>query len=160
ALVVTTADIDLENNADQDFAVVNGLPDLTLDKRHSGSFTVGQPATYTFVVRNLGTAATNAAITVTDTLPAGLTYLSGSGAGVTFTASGGVVTARYTGSLAATPDDSLMFTLTVGVDAAALPSVTNAAVVATAGDSDPPNGPDRDAVTGPGLPDRAPETPT
>jgi uncharacterized repeat protein (TIGR01451 family) len=49
-------------------------PQLTLTKTPSVStFTVNQPATYQLVLKNTGTAATNATATVTDTIPSGLT---------------------------------------------------------------------------------------
>ena len=44
-------------------------------------------------VRNVGTAVASAAVTVRDTLPAGLAFVSGSGAGWTIASSGGVITA-------------------------------------------------------------------
>jgi uncharacterized repeat protein (TIGR01451 family) len=48
------------------------------------------PAAYTLVVRNQGSAASGA-VTVRDTLPAGLGYVSGTGTGWTFSLSGQVV---------------------------------------------------------------------
>ncbi len=55
-------------------------PDLTLTKTHAGSFAQGQAgATYSLTVRDAGTAATVGTVTVSDTLPAGLTATSMSG---------------------------------------------------------------------------------
>src|SRR6185503_2964227 len=62
--------------ADMNAAVggVSGTSDLTLTKTHTGSFTQGQTgAIFTLTARNAGTAASNGTVTVTDTLPAGLT---------------------------------------------------------------------------------------
>ena len=62
------------------------VPDLTISKVHNGSFAVGQVgATYTIVVRNIGSAPTSGPVTVTDTLPAGLTATSIGGEGWTCT---------------------------------------------------------------------------
>ena len=46
-------------------------PDLTIDKRHTAQFTVGQPGLYQLIVRNIGTGSTAGSITVNDTLPSG-----------------------------------------------------------------------------------------
>src|SRR5262249_59735202 len=48
------------------------VPDLTLTKTHTGSFTQGQlAATYTITVSNVATAPTSGTVTVVDTLPTG-----------------------------------------------------------------------------------------
>src|SRR5207245_4283305 len=98
AVVRTAGDADPANNADADTASVLGV-DLALDKRHVGPFTLGGDGDYQFRVRNVGTAATFDQFTVVDTLPAGLTYVSGSGAGWTFTANGQLFTATQQGPL-------------------------------------------------------------
>jgi hypothetical protein len=64
-----------------------------------------------FTVRNLGTAPTSTAVAVIDTLPAGLTFVTGSGAGWTFTTSGAVVTATRAAAIGVGGLSS--FTLTV-----------------------------------------------
>ncbi len=74
-------------------------PDLAIVKSHTGDFTVGQPNTYTLQVTN-GTAggpvlATDG-ITVTDTLPPQLSYVSAAGTNWSCGASGQVVTCVYT----------------------------------------------------------------
>jgi len=97
------------------------------------------------VVTNLGSAATSAATTVTDTLPAGFTLTSTSGAGWSFAASGPIVTATYGGLVAA--GDSAGFTLTVAIGAAAVPGVVNAATASTPGDADAANDRDLDPTT-------------
>ncbi len=61
---------------------VNG-PTLTLVKQGPPALVVGQAATYSLQVTNNGTAATSATITVTDTVPAGLTIGSAGGSGWT-----------------------------------------------------------------------------
>src|SRR6185312_8875629 len=63
---------------------INQLPDLTVTKSHSGNFTQGQVgATYSITATNSGSAATSGTVTVTDTLPAGLTATAISGTGWT-----------------------------------------------------------------------------
>jgi uncharacterized repeat protein (TIGR01451 family) len=56
-------------------------PALALSNTHNGTFTVGQPASYTIMVSNSGTAATSGVVTVLDTLPPGLTATSVAGTG-------------------------------------------------------------------------------
>ncbi|MFE2837632.1 hypothetical protein ACFXI6_42705, partial [Streptomyces mirabilis] len=61
-------------------------PSLTIGKSHSGSFARGQSGSYTLTVGNNGIDATDGTVvTVTDTLPAGLTATSLSGTGWTCT---------------------------------------------------------------------------
>src|SRR5204862_317941 len=105
---------------------------------------------YTLVVSNAGTAVTTGAITVTDTLPAGLTFVSGAGAGWSVVNAGQIVTASNPGPIAA--PDSAQFTLTVSIAPAAFPSVTNAATVATAADLRATNNRDPDPTALLGLP--------
>ncbi|MBL8257920.1 MAG: hypothetical protein JNJ62_15055, partial [Pseudoxanthomonas mexicana] len=60
------------NSSTVNVAVVS--PQLTLLKTaSSANFTVGVAASYTLQVSNTGTAATTAAVTVSDTIPTGLT---------------------------------------------------------------------------------------
>jgi uncharacterized repeat protein (TIGR01451 family) len=55
---------------------------LAITKTHSGNFFKGQTnATYTITVSNVGGAATSGTVTVTDTLPSGLSLVSMTGAG-------------------------------------------------------------------------------
>jgi len=62
------------------FSVTNTpVADLQLNKTHSGDFGVGVPETYTLLVTNGGPSPETGPVTVTDTLPAGLTYSASSG---------------------------------------------------------------------------------
>src|SRR5439155_1696576 len=151
ATVATAGDYDATNNRDLDVTAITGVPDVALDKRHTADFKHGQNGVWTLVVTNLGTAATAGATTVTDTLPAGITYVSGAGAGWTFVQSGQIVTATFAAPIAAA--DSAKFTLTVSAGAAAVPGVTNSAVVATAGDLSAANDRDTDPTVVTGTPD-------
>jgi len=104
------------------------VADLAISKTHSGNFTVGQNGVYTLSVSNNGPSTETGTITVTDTLPAGLSYVSATGTGWTCGAVAQDVTCTHAGPLASSailPD----ITLTVGVAAAAAPSVTNTATV-------------------------------
>jgi uncharacterized repeat protein (TIGR01451 family) len=71
-----------------------GKPLLKITKTHTGNFTHGQVgATYTLSVANKGGASTDAStVTVTDTVPSGLTLTSMSGSGWTCAAGGDTCT--------------------------------------------------------------------
>jgi uncharacterized repeat protein (TIGR01451 family) len=59
-------------------------PVLSITKTHTGNFTQGQQgATYTVTVSNTGNAPTSGTITVTETVPSGLTLVSMAGTGWT-----------------------------------------------------------------------------
>jgi uncharacterized repeat protein (TIGR01451 family) len=106
--------------------------DLSLTKTHVGNFTVGGTNTYTLTVANAaGTQREDNPVVVTDTLPAGLTFVSGVGAGWVCGASGQVVTCTH----APTLDAGTAFppiVLTVNASGAAVPNVTNTATVTSA----------------------------
>src|SRR5262249_25885827 len=152
ARVATAGDNDAANDVANDPTAVSppATPDLAIGKSHAGNFTSGFNGTYTLTVNNLGGAATSGAITVTDTLPAGLTFVSGAGAGWSFGVSGAILTATSLGPLA--PGAGTGFTITVSVGPAAVPSVTNRAVVATAGDGNAANDVATDPTTVNGSP--------
>src|SRR5438552_241823 len=101
-------------------------------KRHTAAFVDGATGTYTLVVTNVGTTATTGTITMTDVLTAVLSFVSIPGAGWSFAAAGGTVTATNNGPIAV--GDSLVFTLTVNVAPAAVPRVLNSATVSTSVD--------------------------
>ncbi len=103
--------------------------DLILTKTHTGVFNQGDVETYTISVSNDAAASDDLGpITVTDTLPAGLSYVNATGTGWTCGAIGQDVTCTNPAPLAAgnsLPDISLE----VLVGAAAVPSITNTASV-------------------------------
>ena len=120
-----------------DSATVTAVePDLTLTKTHVGNFTQGQlGATYTITATNSSVGATAAAtlglVTVTDTLPAGLTATAIVGAGWTCTLA----------PLACTRSDALApgasyppITVTVNVAPNAPATVINSVAVAGGGE--------------------------
>jgi uncharacterized repeat protein (TIGR01451 family) len=116
-------------------SVVAGLIDLTLSKT-SPSFTQYVSSSYTISVWNTGTAPSIGATIITDTLPAGIGFLSGTGAGWSFSATGSVVTATHADSIA--PGDTVPFTMNVDVGAAAA-SITNRAYLSGGSDVTPAN---------------------
>ena len=104
------------------------VADLAITKSHVGNFTVGVNGVYTIGVSNNGPTDETGTITVTDTLPGGLSYVSATGTGWSCGAAGQDVTCTHPGPLAngaSLPN----ITLTVSVSAAAVPSVTNTASV-------------------------------
>ena len=74
--------------------------DLNITKTLAGTLTVGQNAIYTLTVSNAGPDAEPGPITVIDTLPAGLAYVSAVGTGWSCGASGQTVTCTRAGALA------------------------------------------------------------
>jgi hypothetical protein len=125
-------------NTSADITVTEGQgPDLTISKTHTGNFTQGQTgATYTITVTNNGSASTGGTVTVTDTLPSGLTATTISGSDWNCTL----------GTLTCTRSDLLPeaasyppITLTVNVASNAPASVTNTATVSGGGDITPVN---------------------
>ena len=106
-------------------------PQLTLTKTATpSSFAAGQPASYTITVSNTGTGATTVPITVADTLPAGITLASTSGANWACTGSS-ALTCTFSGTL--NPAGSTSLTLNVNVSVAAT-SGTNTATASGGGD--------------------------
>ncbi|MBL0028214.1 MAG: DUF11 domain-containing protein [Rhodanobacteraceae bacterium] len=122
-----------------DTATVNLIgPRLTLDKNASPSpFVVGLPASYTFTVTNNGSANTSGNIVVSDTLPAGITLASFSGAGWNcITVGTPNVTCTYSGAaLTQAPAGGSATTVTINVNVAAGATTgNNTATVSGGGD--------------------------
>ena len=115
------------------FCIEFGVPDLTINKSHSGDFYQGQTgALYSIRVTNEGTAPTSGLVTVTDTLPSGLTATSLTGTGWSCT----LATLTCTRSDALAPSASHPeIALNVDVASNAAASVTNSVTVAGGGDS-------------------------
>lgn len=137
---------------------VNAVPftasdaaDLSLTKTHTGAFVRGGTGTYRLTVSNAG-PATSGAITVTDTLPAGLTYRSFAGTGWSCSGcSSSSQTVTLTRAALASGTSSSV-DLTVDAGAGAASSVTNTAAVSqttssTLNDPTPGNNTVSDATT-------------
>jgi len=121
---------------DNDDASANLLiPNLAIDKSHAGNFNRGQiGASYTIAVTNNGPAATNGLVTVTDTLPTGLTATAISGTGWNCTLA--TLTCTRSDVLAANASyPNITMTVNVANDAPA--SIINSATVTGGGDPTP-----------------------
>ncbi|MEM8548762.1 MAG: hypothetical protein AAGF46_11455, partial [Pseudomonadota bacterium] len=105
--------------------------DLTLDKSHVGDFLARQNNDYQITVTTRGPGEETNTVTVTDTLPAGLTFVSGSGAGWACAAAGQTVSCTNATRVPAVQDFPPL-TLSVFTDLSALPGVTNVASVTSA----------------------------
>jgi uncharacterized repeat protein (TIGR01451 family)/uncharacterized repeat protein (TIGR02543 family) len=122
-------------------------PFLSVSKSHTGSFRQGDTGDqYTISVSNTGTAATSGLVTVTDTVPAGLTPTAATGTGWhksdgsgtdTCSILGQTVTCTRTDALAASGTYPSI-TVSVDVSATAASSVTNSASVSGGGCSSSP----------------------
>jgi large repetitive protein len=127
----------VNNSANDPTTVLLALAsDLRLSKTHTGPFVVGSTGSYTLTVDNgLGTGPTSGTVTVTDTLPVGLSYVpAGSGgAGWTCGVAGAVVTCTSSTVIAA-GGTGAPITLNVAVASVAVPSVTNLASVSGGGE--------------------------
>ena len=107
-------------------ATVTQLPDMAITLSQDESFQQGDTADkYTVDVSNAGYATSSGTVTVTDTLPTGLTPTAASGTGWTTSISGQKVTATRSDALAASASYPAL-TITVGVGADAT-TVTNTA---------------------------------
>jgi uncharacterized repeat protein (TIGR01451 family) len=132
-------DVTPANNTASDPAIIIELPDLSITKTHSGTFTAPQTgAAYSIVVSNAaGGGPTLGLVTVSDAMPAGLTAMAASGAGWNCNV-GATVTCTRTDALA--PGSSYpAITLTVNVAAGAPLTIINTAVVNGPGDITPAN---------------------
>jgi large repetitive protein len=103
----------------------------------AAQFTAGASASYTITVGNTGAFPTAGTITVTDTLPVGLTFVSATGTGWGCGAVGQLVTCTSTTVIAAGGSGNAI-TLNVNVGAAAVPSVSNTAQAAGGGANNTP----------------------
>ncbi len=116
---------------------IAGTPDLTIASTHAGNFTQADTGdAYTLTVANGGTGASSGTVTVTDTLPGGLTATAFGGTGWTTNLS--TLTATRTDALAAGSSYPAL-TLTVNVSATAPASVTNKVAVSGGGESNTSN---------------------
>jgi uncharacterized repeat protein (TIGR01451 family) len=119
------------------------LPDLTIDKSHTGNFTGAQQGQYTIEVTNLGEAAPGPT-TITDDLPDGLNFVSASGTDWSCGEAATVVTCEYAGLIDG-GESAPAVTITVAVaGSAANTTVINTASVANANDVNLLNNSDSD----------------
>ncbi|GEM_PF-3737250 len=146
ATVSATGDSNpLNNTLVNPISVTVNWVDLQLTKTHSpATLLVGTNATFSFQVQNIATgpnaSPTLGNITLTDTLPTGLTFVNGSttGAGWACGASGQDVTCTYTGA-AINPGSSSTVTFQATVGTTTASPISNTGLITTTGDA--PNGP-------------------
>jgi uncharacterized repeat protein (TIGR01451 family) len=106
------------------------VADLAIVKTHNGTnFTAGQNGSYNIDVQNLGPEIAVGTATVTDVLPTGLTFVSGTGTGWTCSAVGQTVTCNNSAPSIALNAHLPALTLTVAVDGSAAASTQNTATV-------------------------------
>ncbi|MFN7768643.1 MAG: cadherin domain-containing protein, partial [Planctomycetaceae bacterium] len=114
---------------DKTFTIEAITADLSLTLTNESSRVIpGTSTTYTLTVANSGPSSVTAA-SVTDVLPAGTTFLSGS-AGVSYDSATRTVS-YVTGTLGVSASES--FTITLAVDAALIGTLTNTASVTATG---------------------------
>ncbi|MCC7451957.1 MAG: DUF11 domain-containing protein, partial [Anaerolineae bacterium] len=134
------------NNATDPQPTVIKAIDLSITKSHTGNFSRGLPGVFNIAVTNNGDAPTLSAITVTDNLPAGLTFTSGGSGGFACSAVGQAVTCTNAGPIG--PGATITFPINVDVSPTAPASMSNTASVATNFDVVPGNNTSpADAVT-------------
>jgi YVTN family beta-propeller protein len=121
------------------------VPDLTVTKTHTGNFAQGQTgAQYIITVTNSGTGPTIGTVSLTDSLPPGLTATAMSGTG--WTCSTVTLTCTRSDTLASATSYQVI-TLTVSVSSSAPPSVTNTVVVSGGSETNTANDTASDVTT-------------
>lgn len=105
------------------------VADLGISKAHAGNFTAGANGTFAIGVHNYGPEIAIGQSTVTDTLPVGMTFVSGSGSGWSCTAAGQAVTCNSSITTLAVGADLPALNLTVAVAGDAPASLQNTATV-------------------------------
>ena len=145
----SVSDPDTSDNTATDTGTIADPPeaDISIAKTHSAAyFPIGSNSTYSIAVKNEGPAAIANQVRVTDTLPAGLTYVSASGSDASRQwscgASGQTVTCDLQTLLGAasgltTNTPAPILTLTVTPSGTTATKVTNTASVAVLGTGNP-----------------------
>ncbi len=141
-------------NAPGSISILMQAPDLTVSKTHAGNFTQAPGQTYTITATNSGSVPTTGTVTVTDTLPSGLTATAMAGAGWDCSYNPFPVAGNGTATVSCTRTDALApgasypsITLTVDVASGAPSSVTNTATVSGGGEGDTSNDTATDPTT-------------
>lgn len=120
-------------------------PDVALTKQHEAAFVVGDHGVYTLGVSNIGSLNTQGTTTVTDTLPTGQTFVSGTGVGWSCSAQNQTVTCTHPGVIAAQGTATITLEVAVALDSPGM--ITNTASVTAGGDANPANNQAADTVT-------------
>lgn len=102
-------------------------PDLAVRMSHDGNFAVAMPGVYKLTVTNVSLSRAVGPATIADTLPQGLTFVSGGGNGWQCAAVGQSITCTRSAALDAGEVSELTLTVTPGLEAT--PGVTNSVTV-------------------------------
>ncbi|HEU5149546.1 MAG TPA: SdrD B-like domain-containing protein [Iamia sp.] len=129
AVTSPTLDPDPEDNTSGTDDPSTPTVDLVIDKHHTGDLLVGATGTYLIDVANDGPSASAGTVTVTDTLPSGLTPTAASGTDWSCTIAGQDVTCTSDDTVAAGGSFPVI-AVEVDVLPGAYPSVVNTATVA------------------------------
>ncbi|MBA2391926.1 MAG: hypothetical protein H0V70_04195 [Ktedonobacteraceae bacterium] len=139
-----------QNDYSLDVGFLN-MPDLAITKVHEGgtSMQVGAPVTYTLTIHNelsAGSVLAGQPITVTDTIPSGLSDVKATGTHWHITTAQ-TIQATYTGTYPVLPGAVLDPITIIGtLTGAAIPQIVNEAVVATPKDSNESNNRAHDTI--------------
>ncbi|HVS82829.1 MAG TPA: Calx-beta domain-containing protein [Pyrinomonadaceae bacterium] len=145
ATVSGGGEINTSNDTANDPTTINPSPDLTIGKTHVGNFNQGQTgATYTITVTNSGNGPTSGTVSVSDTVPSGLTAIGISGTNWSCIQPAGPCT-RSDAKAAGGSYEPI--TLTVNVAGNAPSSVTNFATVSGGGEANTSNDTANDPTT-------------
>lgn len=143
SVTVTSGNGGQGNTANASLGVTSA--DLTITKTHVGKFIQGQTgATYTLTVSNLGPGDTFGTVSVSDSLPAGLTATAMTGTNWNCTQPAGPCTRS---DVLTAGNSYPAITLTVDVATNAAASVTNSATVSAAADINAGNNMANDPTT-------------
>ncbi|MBV9761656.1 MAG: Ig-like domain repeat protein [Acidobacteriaceae bacterium] len=136
-------------------------PALAISKTHTGSFTQGDTAdTYTITVANNGPGSTLGTLTLTDTLPTGMSGVSmseagntGGGTGSDWSCTASSTTCTRTTAMPSGETDTITLTVSVSYSTATgTNSVTNSVTVSGGGAGNSPTASDQTTVKiGPGY---------
>jgi uncharacterized repeat protein (TIGR01451 family) len=141
----TTADADSGNNTSSAATTVSASADLSITKSGPATVAAGGNVSYNLVVANAGPSDATT-LTVTDTLPAGVTFVSATGTGWTCSNSGSTsVTCTRPALAAGATSPTITIVVTAPAQAA---SLTNSATVASTTADPVPGNNSSSATTG------------
>jgi uncharacterized repeat protein (TIGR01451 family) len=121
------------NNVAADPTTIDTQADLAIVKTHAGTFEAGTQGSYSLAVTNHGPSDAASVVTVSDPLPTGETFVSGTDPDSDWTCSATpsqVVTCTLTGALAAN-SAAPVITLTVAVGSGVTGALVNTATVSS-----------------------------
>lgn len=139
ATVSGGGEVNTGNDLAQDFTTIlpPPAPDLAVNMFHPLNFVQGQSSGYSITVTNVGTEVTSGTVTVSDTLPTGLTATAMSGTGWTCTV-GATSTCTRSDALAFNNNYPLI-SLSVDIAANAPANVINSVTVSGGGETNTTN---------------------